>query len=90
MLSFSCVSLAASSINVADRTAKEAHKEMWKRVSASTRNEDVNKLVLSVVARHGPPFVLTAWSFYPFTKGLVLAALGSIMTYSLLVLQINF
>ncbi|GFQ76085.1 uncharacterized protein TNCT_674521 [Trichonephila clavata] len=90
LLSFSCVSLAASSINVADRTAKEAHEEMWKRVLASTKNEDVNTLVLSVVARHGPPFMLTAWGFYPFTKGLVLAALGSIMTYSLLALQINF
>lgn len=91
LVSFLCVSLAASSVNEADKAAKEVHEETLKMVLYGGENkEDLKKISVFCVLNRSQPFVLSAGGFFYFTKGLVLSAIGSVLTYSLLLLQINF
>ncbi|GIY38332.1 uncharacterized protein CEXT_461671 [Caerostris extrusa] len=89
LLSFLCVSLTASSVHEASKECKNVQEIMLKQVLASNRKEDFKTVTLLLVAHQSPPFILSAWGFFYFSKGLVLAALGSVMTYSLLIIQIG-
>ncbi|GIY63067.1 uncharacterized protein CDAR_563881 [Caerostris darwini] len=89
LVSFLCVSLTASSVHEASKECKNVQEIMLKQVLASNRKEDFKTLTLLLVAHQSPPFILSAWGFFYFSKGLVLVALGSVMTYSLLIIQIS-
>ncbi|GFT94081.1 uncharacterized protein NPIL_148751 [Nephila pilipes] len=88
LVSYLCVSFAASSIHDASKNAKDVQEEMLKRILVSEQKNDSKGMFLLFVAHNGPPFTLSAWGFFNFTKGTVLATAGSILTYSLLMLQI--
>ncbi|GIY63071.1 hypothetical protein CDAR_563901 [Caerostris darwini] len=58
-------------------------------IACSKSKKDFKTVSVLLVAHQSPPFILSAWGFFYFTKGLVLVALGSVMTYSLLIIQIS-
>lgn len=91
LVSFLCVSLAASSVNEADKEAKEVHEETLKMVLYGGEiKEDLKNIYAFRVLNRSQPFVLSAGGFFYFTNSFVLSAIGSVLTYSLLLLQINF
>ncbi|GBN88082.1 hypothetical protein AVEN_51316-1 [Araneus ventricosus] len=89
LLSFLCVTLAASSVGDETKNAKQIQEKLLQRVLASTRKPDRDELMVLFVTHKRPAFTLTAWGFFTFTKGLILPAIGSISTFSLLILQID-
>ncbi|GFT21442.1 uncharacterized protein NPIL_426611 [Nephila pilipes] len=88
ILSFLCINLAASDVHEASKNAKDVQKDMLKRILISGEKSDIQELVPFSVLHNYPPFVLTAWGVFRFTKGLFLSAFGSVLTYSLLIMQI--
>ncbi|GIY63055.1 uncharacterized protein CDAR_563801 [Caerostris darwini] len=85
-LSFLCVCLAASAVHEASKYSKETHKKMVKLFLTSRQGRE--DLILLFDLQNNPAFVLTAWSFFNFTRSLILSAMGCILTYSLLIVQV--
>ncbi|GBN88080.1 hypothetical protein AVEN_257817-1 [Araneus ventricosus] len=88
VLSFLCVSLAASRVHEACKNTKDIQEEMMKKIIVSDEKHKKEFLLL-LVTHNSPPFTLSAWGFFYFDRGLILSAIGSILTYSLLILQLN-
>ncbi|GIY63060.1 uncharacterized protein CDAR_563841 [Caerostris darwini] len=88
-VSFLCVSLAASSIHEASKNYKDAQEKLLKHILAYNQDVDFKALFSLFITHQSPPFTLSAWGFFYFTKGLVLSAIGSALTYSLLMIQID-
>ncbi|GBN84440.1 hypothetical protein AVEN_224556-1 [Araneus ventricosus] len=87
LVSFLCVSLSATSVHEASKRAKDVHERLFKRILASEQGIGREQLALLVVNYNSPAFTLSASGLYYFTKPMILAAVGSILTYSLLVMQ---
>ncbi|GBL87152.1 hypothetical protein AVEN_270451-1 [Araneus ventricosus] len=87
-ISFLSISLAAASVGEASKNASDVQQEMMKRVHASTLQDKVELFVFFKTHKTAP-FNLSAGGVFCFTKGLVLAAIGSLLTYSLLLLQFS-
>lgn len=85
LLSFLWVSLSAASVNVADENAQDVNREVLKHVQSIGMDESI----LVWYTSYSHPFTLSAWGFFHFTKGFVLSAIGSVLTYSLLLISIN-
>lgn len=85
LLSFLWVSLSAASVNVADENAQDVNREFLKHVQSIGMDESI----LVWCTSYSQPFTLSAWGFFHFTKGFVLSAIGSVLTYSLLLISIN-
>ncbi|KAF8786125.1 hypothetical protein HNY73_007887 [Argiope bruennichi] len=86
--SFLCVSLAATRVHEACRVIKDEQEEMLKLVIISPDMHE-KELLLLLVNHNSPPFTLSAWSFFSFNRGMIMSAVGSILTYSLLILQLD-
>ncbi|GFU47325.1 uncharacterized protein NPIL_82101 [Nephila pilipes] len=88
IVSFLCISLAASDVYEASKYARDVQKDMLKRILRSEEKIDIRELVYLSMLHNTPPFILSAWGVFNFTKGLFLSAFGSILTYSLLIMHI--
>ncbi|GBN33220.1 hypothetical protein AVEN_124245-1 [Araneus ventricosus] len=88
LVSFLCVSFAASSVHEASKNAKDVQEKMLKQILASGQQRNSHELLLLFVTHTNPPFTLSAFGFFYFTKGMILSAIGSVLTYSLLIIQI--
>ncbi|GBN93620.1 hypothetical protein AVEN_236763-1 [Araneus ventricosus] len=86
---FVCVSLSAAHVHEASERDKEIQLVMIKKILSSEQNFESKNLILLFTNYSGKPLRLSAWGFFYFTKGLVMTAVGSILTYSLLILQVN-
>ncbi|GBM76181.1 hypothetical protein AVEN_17812-1, partial [Araneus ventricosus] len=87
LISFLSVCLTASTVHEASKTSKESQKKLMRRIVASKEENDGQRALLLLASYDGPPFILSAWGYFYFTKGLVLSFLGVILSYSLLILQ---
>ncbi|GFS52858.1 uncharacterized protein NPIL_485671 [Nephila pilipes] len=87
LVSFLSICLAAASVHEASKNTKNVQKEMLEKVINSGNHTNRNQLHL-FLAYNSPAITLSAWGFFYFTRGLILTALGSILAYSLLVIQI--
>ncbi|KAF8786127.1 hypothetical protein HNY73_007889 [Argiope bruennichi] len=88
LISFLCVSFAASSIHEASKNAKEVQEKMLKRILTSRQQRNNQELLRLFITRTSPPFTLSAFGFFHFTRGMILSAVGSVLTYSLLIIQV--
>ncbi|GBM87528.1 hypothetical protein AVEN_21984-1 [Araneus ventricosus] len=88
-LSFVCISLSASHVHEASEKHKEIQEVMIKKILSSEQNFENKNLLLFFTNYSLKPLRLSAWGFFYFTKGLFLTAIGSILIYSLLILQLN-
>lgn len=84
LLSFLCVSLFAAAVNEADKKAQGVNREVLK---LSRGLEDPNYLLMWRTS-FDRPFTLSAWGFFHFTKGFALSAIGGVLAYSMLIIQI--
>ncbi|GIX71347.1 hypothetical protein CEXT_183761 [Caerostris extrusa] len=71
------------------RITRTPKKKMLKHILAYNQNVDFKVLFSLFITHQSSPFTLSAWGFFYFTKGLVLSAIGSALTYSLLMIQID-
>ncbi|GFU47329.1 uncharacterized protein NPIL_82121 [Nephila pilipes] len=88
MVSFLCINLAASDVHEASKYARDVQKDMLEWIIISGQKIDIPKLVHLSTIHNSPPFILSAWGVFNFTKGLFLIAFGTVLTYSLLIMQI--
>ncbi|GFU47333.1 uncharacterized protein NPIL_82141 [Nephila pilipes] len=89
LLSFLFVAVAASSVHEASKNAKDIQQRMTKRILASEENNNNKDIFLLLVSNDSPPLILTAWGFFPFNRGLIFSAIGTVLTYSLLMMHIS-
>ncbi|GIX71341.1 hypothetical protein CEXT_183731 [Caerostris extrusa] len=68
LLSFLCVSLTASSVHEASKECKNVQEIMLKQVLASNRKKDFKTVTLSTCSSSSPPFILSAWGFFYFSR----------------------
>ncbi|GFQ76079.1 uncharacterized protein TNCT_674481 [Trichonephila clavata] len=87
-VSFLCISFTASNIHEASKKTNEVQQDMLKRAFISGQKTDIHELVPISILYSNPPFILSAWGAFHFTRGIFLSALGSALTYSLLIMQI--
>ncbi|GBM68848.1 hypothetical protein AVEN_126530-1 [Araneus ventricosus] len=88
ILSFLCASLAATSVHEASELNKDVQERMLKLILASGQKSDREELFLLFLNHNSPAFTLSSGGFFRFTKSMVCSAIGCILTYSLLMLQI--
>ncbi|GFQ76080.1 uncharacterized protein TNCT_674491 [Trichonephila clavata] len=88
LVSFLCVSFAASSVYESSKDAKKVQEKLTERLLASKQKIDNQDLFLLFLAQNNPPIVLSAWGFFNFNRSLVISVFGIVLTYSLLMIQI--
>ncbi|GBO16285.1 hypothetical protein AVEN_83596-1 [Araneus ventricosus] len=88
LVSFLCVSFVATSVHEASKLAKDIQERMLKLILASGQKSDREELFLLSLNHNSPAFTLSSGGFFYFTKSLICSAIASILTYSLLMLQI--
>ncbi|GFU06562.1 uncharacterized protein NPIL_592461 [Nephila pilipes] len=88
LLSFLCISFAASGIHQASKNAKDTQQDILKQLLIVGGKKEFQESLLLNNSYNNPPFILSAWDVFYFTKGGILSILGSVMTYSLLIMQI--
>ncbi|GFR25715.1 uncharacterized protein TNCT_631351 [Trichonephila clavata] len=89
ILSFFSVCSAAAAVHDADEKAKRRNEEMWQRTLAAGFTLKTEKAAILLVLKD-KPFAFTSWGCFRLTKQFILSAIGSILTYSLLITQIFF
>ncbi|GFY34319.1 uncharacterized protein TNCV_2506221 [Trichonephila clavipes] len=89
ILSFFCVCSAAAAVHDADEKAKRCNEEMWQRILAAGFTLKAEKATI-LLASKDKPFAFTSWGCFRLTKRFILSAVGSILTYSLLITQILY
>ncbi|GFY77208.1 uncharacterized protein TNIN_68871 [Trichonephila inaurata madagascariensis] len=87
-LSFLCISMAASSVHEASKNSKDIQEDILKRLYCSGDKKEIEESLLLNTAYHSPPFILSAWNVFYFRRNMTLSVTGSIVTYSLLIMQI--
>ncbi|GBN21538.1 hypothetical protein AVEN_260051-1 [Araneus ventricosus] len=87
LISFLILSSAATRVHQASKGAKDVHERMFKQILVSEQGIGREHLALMFVSYNNPAFTLSASGFFYFTKPMILAAVGSIITFSLLVMQ---
>ncbi|GFU47335.1 uncharacterized protein NPIL_82151 [Nephila pilipes] len=84
---FLCVSLAAASIHEGSEKCKEVQETILKNALYSKSMVNTRDIIHLLILHQTPTFKLSASGFFYFTKGLVLSAIGSALTYSLFIIQ---
>lgn len=77
----------ASGVNERDTLARRSNVQLLGRCS-SVDILSLDKKINRLSASNEPPFVLTGWGFFKFTRTFILSALGCIMTYALLIINV--
>ncbi|GFS43688.1 uncharacterized protein NPIL_421891 [Nephila pilipes] len=87
ILSFFCVCGAAAAVHEADVKSKRHNEELWQRIVATGIKMKTEKSIILMVS-NDKAFAFTSWGCFRFTKSFILSAVGSILTYSLLITQV--
>ncbi|GFR26601.1 uncharacterized protein TNCT_602921 [Trichonephila clavata] len=87
-ISFLCISMAASRIHDASRNSKDTKEDILKRIHTYGEKKEIQESLLLNTSFNNLPFVLSAWKVFYFKRGVILSVTGSIMTYTLLIMQI--
>lgn len=88
LILFSATTFNASSVYEADKIAKRSNFTILRSLSNKvTKQTKQNVEILSQMCLF-PPFALTGWNFFQFTRGFYLTALGCFVTYSLLIINL--
>lgn len=85
---FSATIFNASSVYEADKIAKKSNFAILR--SLSVKNSKQTKESIEILSQMClfPPFALTGWNFFQFTRGFCLTSLGCFVTYSLLIINL--
>ncbi|KAF8794567.1 hypothetical protein HNY73_002538 [Argiope bruennichi] len=89
ILSFLVISVAASSVHLADERVKRADEDLWYILLCRGSIMKNNQMGISVVINK-KSFAFSAWGCFRFTKSYILSAVGCLLTYSLLIIQLYY
>lgn len=77
--------MVASAFNEADKIEKKVNIDILYLIGPVERSCTSNNVELLSLSYHEAPFVFSACGFFYFTRGFYLAAIGCLITYSLLI-----
>ncbi|GFR26599.1 uncharacterized protein TNCT_602911 [Trichonephila clavata] len=87
-LSFLCIAMAASRVHDASKNSKDMQEDILKRLHTSGEKKEIQESLLLNTSYNSPPFILSAWKVFYFKRRIILSVTGSVVTYSLLIMQI--
>lgn len=87
-LAFTASTFAASAVNEADKIAKMTDLKLLQPFIVSDQQSTKTNIEILWQMCHEQPFALSGWNFFEYTRGLYLAAVGSMITYCLLVIAL--
>ena len=82
---FTATVFSASNVHEADKKAKKSNFNVLRLLGDINMKQNIE--IISHVC-HFPPFTLTGWNFFEFTRSFYLTALGCFVTYSLLIINL--
>lgn len=85
---FSATAFNASSVYEADKIAKKSNFTILRSLSNNDSKQTKQSIEILSQMCLFPPFALTGWDFFQFTRGFYLTALGCFVTYSLLIINL--
>lgn len=86
--SFFAITFFASSVHRQDKALRDKSKDIAFRLSLSKDTEEYGEL-LSKFMESKQNLIFTAWSTFKFTRSFLFSSLGMLITYNLLILQLN-
>lgn len=88
LISFCLISYMAGSVNQADRIAKDSNALILRNNFPVSKLTKLDSKMNLLHENNKPPFALTAWGFFEFKRNFFLSAIGSLLTYTLLFINI--
>ena len=86
-LLFTFITFSASAINEVDKTAKYTNIKILSLLSPEERNRMTTSFELLSQNFHAPAFAISGWGFFYLTKSFYLTAIGCLITYGLLLVN---
>lgn len=88
-VALSLTMLSASSVHEADKTAKEENLDCLETMIKPCRCIQFKEIMKLWRTNNSQAFSLSAWGFFSFTKGLYLTSMGCMVTYILLLVNME-
>lgn len=88
-VSYLGISYFAAGVNKADKEVKDNLSKLFKQLLMNGRTIDVKKVTSLFLTCSQQPHVLSGWGVIFFSRQFILAGIGNILTYSLLLVQVN-
>lgn len=85
---FTASTFSASAVNEADKIAKLTDVKLLQSLIVSDKQRTKGSIEIFWQMCHEPPFSLSGWNFFEYTGGFYLTAVGTMITYSLLVINL--
>lgn len=85
---FSATTFNASSVYEADKIAKKSNFTILRSLSNKDSKQTKESVEILSQMCLFPPFALTGWNFFQFTRGFYLTAVGCFVSYSLLIINL--
>lgn len=87
-ISFFTITVLASKVKENDEAFRIEVRELAFQLSLSKETHEFGKTLIRFIDSK-PPLVLTAWGIFRFTKSFLFTSVGTLITYNLLLLQIE-
>lgn len=85
---FTATVFAASTVYEADKKVKKSNIKILRSLSKEARKEIKESIEVLSHILYSPPFALTGWDIFEFTKTFYFTAAGCYLTYSLLLINL--
>lgn len=85
---FTATVFAASAVNETDKKAKRSNIRILQSLSNKERSQLKESIVGLYQMCYSPPFALTGWDIFEFTKSFYVASFGCFATYALLIINL--
>ncbi|GFS41505.1 hypothetical protein NPIL_135681 [Nephila pilipes] len=89
LIGFLALSSFAAGVNEADKMAKRINGELLKQEWEFHQNQCISKWIPLHFADSERAFKLSGWGFFFFTRSFIPVAFGSLLTYTLLLIQLD-
>lgn len=86
---FCLISIAASKVREADTFARYTISQLLQKTPVSENDSELDIKIRYLGIHIHPPFTLTAWGYFHFTRGFLFVALGNLLTYALLIINMG-
>lgn len=83
------ISIAAAKVNEADKYAKYTNDQMLQKIQLSNETSELDIKLRFMDFNNRPPFALSAWGYFYFTRSFFFIALGNLLAYALLIINIG-
>ncbi|GFR16487.1 hypothetical protein TNCT_301401, partial [Trichonephila clavata] len=89
LIGFLLLSISASDIHEADKMAKRINSELCKEEWLYHKRKCISEWIPLPFTDSERAFKLSRWNLFFFTRNFILSAFGNLLTYTLLLLQLD-